>query len=68
MSKDNEVSAFPHAHGNRGMTLRDYFAAKASNEDIRSIIDKRYAADATKISRAEARYMHADLMLAERAK
>ena len=50
-----------------GMTLRDYFAAKASEDDIRAnaMFGELYAHPE---DRCKARYRHADAMLAERAK
>lgn len=78
--------AFPSPHFEddnlSGMSLRDYFAAKASDADIeRVLID---TADVERVSmrpgsiglnnyihtttRQKARYIHADAMLAERAK
>ena len=61
-----------------GMSLRDYFAAKADSEDVVEILSEHYDAwcdsgttrtpEYHQPSRAEARYMFADAMLAERAK
>lgn len=84
---DDGGAAFPHApyatdrsnwsDGSQGMTLRDYFAASASEEDIQSMRDahKRpvpgsddylYGSDYIYPSRSECRYLHADTMLAAR--
>ena len=66
MNKDN-VWAFQRGQSdyseNRGMTLRDYMAIHASEEDV-----QRFMAFDRSISRTTARYRHADLMLLERAK
>ena len=65
MSKD-AVWAFPRGQSdyseNRGMTLRDYMAIHASEEDINRVLEYNM------ITRQQARYMHADAMLAERDK
>ena len=65
MSKDT-VWAFPKGQSdyseNRGMTLRDYMAIHASEEDIARVLEYNMT------TRQQARYMHADAMLAERAK
>ena len=45
-----------------GMTLRDYFAAHASDVDIARIRDGHPVF----VTRAQARYMHADAMIAAR--
>lgn len=51
----------------RGMTLRDYFAAHATEEDIR--LTQVRNEDRTKIlSREAARFRYADAMLKEREK
>lgn len=79
MSKDNggPVFPFPAIHGRdapTGMTLRDYFAAKATEEDIAYQILVMAPRNgfgevmSHKVSRAAARFAHADDMLAERAK
>ena len=66
MNKDN-VWAFPRGQSdyseNRGMTLRDYMAIHASEEDVQSILEFNGM-----VSRRQARYMHADARLLERAK
>ena len=63
MSKTNDGgSAFPAIWENlyeKGMSLRDYFAAHASEDDIKDI-QWQYE---MKISRHEARYIHADEMI-----
>lgn len=79
MSKDNGGYAFPgdgRISSVNGMTLRDYFAAKASDKEVDLIMDdhfvdyevtdfgvghKRYS-----ITRQQARYIHADEMLEAR--
>lgn len=55
------------------MTLRDYFAAKATAEDVREVrynycVNNGDRADFEALTQAQARYLHADAMLAERAK
>lgn len=86
MSKDNGGPAFPRPHSQRfqddqfkaqtGMTLRDYFAANASDADVASVMAEYMVSEDfgtivishCSITRQQARYMHADLMLLERAK
>jgi hypothetical protein len=58
-----------------GMTLRDYFAAAANEIDIEERLpgtvgeaSELFKADGIKRTRLWARYRHADLMIAERAK
>ena len=82
MSKNDGGTAFPvredycesqghyRQYASDGMTLRDYFAAKASDDDIGEIMGSHfdYDSDVYTITRQQARYMHADAMLAERAK
>ena len=72
--KDNDQHAFPTIFDpsgatimDNGMTLRDYFAALASEDDIRAnaMFGELYAHPE---DRCKARYRHADAMLAERAK
>ncbi len=62
-----DVWAFPRGHGdyseNRGMTLRDYFAAKAM---AGMLSDPTVACDGVRLARIA--YSHADAMLAERDK
>ena len=76
MSEHNDGGpAFPWA-GGRGMTLRDYFAAKASDADIAAQVEIAWppipngrfpiAAQRPINWRAIARYMYADAMLAAR--
>ena len=57
------------------MTLRDYFAAAATEIDIEECLPRTlgeeselFKADGIKRTRVWARYRHADLMLAERSK
>jgi len=84
MSKDNGGPAFPVIDVmaldpsatvemialTNGMTLRDYFAAKASDADVERIMLESYdpVLECYQVSRQQARYMHADAMLLERAK
>ena len=69
MSKDNGGPAFPCDYEGStrsdasGLSIRDYMAIHASEEDVQRIM-----AFERSISRNAARYMHADLMLKERAK
>ena len=68
-----------------GLSIRDYFAAKATDDDIQEIMQKhrnnpQQPVDSIvrgelwvglthyTITRQQARYMHADAMLSERAK
>ena len=46
--------------GQGGMTLRDWFAAHANENDIVNV------QSASRCTRQEARYFHADMMLAQR--
>jgi hypothetical protein len=85
--KDTGGPAFPANHfdlaeNEHGMTLRDYFAAKASDADIEDLREKtkRQTVQVNSMGRREislvvprdwrqiARYIHADAMLAERSK
>lgn len=84
MSKEDGGPAFPFGQtdelsgqlvngwGSEGMTLRDYFAAKASEEDIQYQICAMAPRNgfgevmSHKVSRSAARYAHADDMLKER--
>lgn len=79
MSKDTGGPAFPREDyqtngfdgvssglGQEGMTLRDYFAAKAMQGMFAAGYE--YSADAPASKRAAHAYMAADAMLAERAK
>ena len=70
MSKDNGGPAFGElqqvgdmAMRDGGISIRDYMAIHASEEDV-----QRFMAFDRSISRTAARYSHADLMLLERAK
>lgn len=57
------------AVASEGMTLRDYFAAQATDGDVKAIIEQAGWAEPTQtISRQQARYIHADEMLAARDK
>lgn len=53
-----------------GMTLRDYFAAKATDKDVEQVIYNcfvnREDPNEKPPTRQQARYMHADAMLAAR--
>lgn len=77
--------AFPHdTHGERGMTLRDYFATNGDmskiefndmpslfeflGEEMPSSLDTKAALEAAARCNAKLRYMFADAMLAERKK
>jgi hypothetical protein len=69
--------AFPLRNGfyEPGMTLRDYFAAAATEIDIEERLPRTvgeaselFKADGIKRTRVWARYRHADAMLAARAK
>lgn len=64
--------AFPCELSTRfqGMTLRDYFAAKASKEDVDQVMLENFdfMKERYLITRQQARYIHADAMLSERAK
>lgn len=60
-------------HGQGGMTLRDYFAANASEEDIQEFLPATVGVagilerqDGVKRTRHWARYAHADAMLRAR--
>lgn len=85
--KDTGGPAFPHYGGagwmGPGMTLRDYFAAHATDDDICSAMERipkvetvRDLGNGHKVIergyppniRQMARFMHADAMLAERSK
>lgn len=77
MSKDNGGPAFPTVYANleghygtTGLSMRDYFAAKASDADVGEIMGRHFDFDTDEytITRQQARYIHADAMLAERAK
>lgn len=77
MSKDNGGPAFPMGANEYsgtgpelGMTLRDYFAAKATDEDIKSRMWVRVTRHAFRkaMTREQAKYAYADAMLLERNK
>lgn len=65
-NRPNGGSAFPvpGVNGNlcRGMTIRDYFAAHASDSDIRRWVEI-YRHNGSPITEEEARYAYADAML-----
>ena len=68
MSKDNGGPAFPCEYEGStrsdatGLSVRDYMAIHASEKDIARVLEYNM------ITRQQARYMHADAMLAERNK
>ena len=84
MGKDNGGPAFPNAGGHKftsgndvrvtlphpGMSLRDYMAIHASESDVERVMLENFdhVIDVYLVTRQQARYMHADAMLAERAK
>ena len=73
MSKENDEYAFPRADqhflsGSRGMTLRDYFAAKAMNGIISAVGTQDGLVEYDERQVASSAYMMADAMLAERDK
>lgn len=59
-----QVEEIPNGVHFPGMSLRDYFAAKATEKDIAYWWEET----ALPITRVAARYAHADAMLAEREK
>ena len=64
MDKDENLSAFTG-----GVTLRDYFATHATEDDIRCALNESPSSVVcTSYMRAAARYYHADKMLLVRAK
>ena len=72
---NNGGSAFPNPHFSdiSGMSLRDYFAAKAmqglfSGKVMQNILNDNYPGKYTREIIAEEAYCLADAMLAERAK
>lgn len=72
--KDSGAPEHGFNRGEPGMDLRDYFAAHATDGDVDEVIIN-YTRNAQQdgivpayISRTEARYIHADAMLAERSK
>jgi len=84
MSIKDGGSAFPSEGGQKflagnevrktlpsqGMSLRDYFAAKASDGDVGEVMSRYFDhdSDCYTISRQQARYICADAMLASRDK
>ena len=70
MNKANGGSAFPTVEANYhnentrgdGLSIRDYMAIHASEGDINRVLEYNMT------TRQQARYMHADAMLAERDK
>ena len=84
MNKDTSGPAFPVTlpagaiyNGHEpfdGMSLRDWFAATATENDIKSHMDRLAPRNGfgepvySRASRAEARYAHADVMLEARSK
>lgn len=70
MDTNDGGPAFPAQHfdltpGERGISIRDYFAAKATEEDIRSML--RFGESyGDPCDRAVARFRHADEMLKAR--
>ena len=81
MTKDTGGPAFPVPEANRlsdgtycneGMTLRDWFAGQATEEDIQNHLE-HYLCDITsdcipRYTREQAKYRYAAAMLAERNK
>ncbi len=84
MNKANGGSAFPTVEANYhnentrgdGLSVRDYMAIHASEDDVQYVM-RAYTKqkmvvgeyrDCCSISRLQARYLHADAMLAERDK
>ncbi len=70
MSKDTGGPAFPlfAATGHSGMTLRDYFAAKATEQDLQSFLWKSVGPRSAvqSCTREEAKYKYADAMMKAR--
>ncbi len=61
------IQYFPddkNAAEEQGMTLRDWFATHATEEDIAAILNPQHWSQ--NITRYEARYIHADAMLKAR--
>lgn len=48
----------------QGISMRDYFAAKATDRDVDDVMNR----SSINLTRTEARYIHADNMLLERNK
>lgn len=71
MSKEKGIPAFPNSFGNMGMSLRDYFAAKAM-QAMMGAASPFLNANGSIISKpvdfASAAYDYADAMLEERNK
>jgi hypothetical protein len=70
MSKDLSGTAFPRMPGESpGLSLRDYFAVKASDADVERIMLESYdpVLEGYQATRQQARYIHADYMLKVRA-
>lgn len=70
MTKETGGPAFPRDHasdGHNGMTLRDYFAAKAMHGMLSRAVMKGVN-PVTDVEYAELAYQMADAMLAERSK
>lgn len=68
---DNQELGDKHRIAQPGMSLRDWFAAHATEQDIehhRELSLDDESQPYWKRSRAAARYAHADAMIAERAK
>ena len=77
MSKDNGGPAFPTVYANleghygaTGISMRDYMAIHASESDVERVMLENFdhIIEVYLVTRQQARYMHADFMLAERAK
>lgn len=69
MSINDGGPAFPFQDGYgrvSGMTLRDWFATHATDADISAIQARHEHELGTKVTRQQARYIHADAMLAAR--
>ena len=67
---DNGGPAFPvesHDEIYSGMTLRDYFAAKASERDVLTVLRSLTSKPYLREDRAKARYIWADALLAARS-
>ncbi len=77
MGKDNGGPAFPTVYANleghygtTGISMRDYMAIHASESDVERVMLENFdhIIEVYLVTRQQARYMHADFMLAERAK
>ena len=62
MSNNTGGPAFPYGTGYAGMTLRDYFAAKAMEQAMSKLADWKYA----QVTIADYAYKQADAMLKAR--